>query len=791
MVPLKRIIFCLSILLAGISMNGQVTLKDTVELQIRDGLPNFMAKAATGQAVRIGYIGGSITESEGWRVKSLSWFKEYFNNDNIIGYNAAVGGTNSKYGVFRIEEQMLNKYSFDLIFIEFAVNDLTLGSSEVGKCIEGMVRKIWKKNPGTDICIVHALREGTMFDDINSGKMPLTSTIHDNVAEYYGIPSIFWGVQVIKEIKEGTTVFMGNVVDQQQSKNAEGKYVFTVDGVHPTNYGQELYTNVTTKCIRLMENMNTPMAHTLKSAMIADNYQNATMSSYSLSSNHGFDEVTQTGNYTFLDEFITPENTFLIGEDQQAYYEFTYTGNMFGFSLLQGPGSGKTVIEVDGTKSTYNFFDAYCYSYRESSFFFNTGENTHKIKIYPGIPLTLQEKEQILVADKRSDIQKNPSKYQHNYFIFSKILVNGTLINDTPVQLVTGISVTGAGGSDTITNTGGTLQLSAGITPENASNKTVSWSVQNGTGEASISATGLLTAISDGTVTALATANDGSGVSGSLVVTISGQIVSVTGITVTGAGGVTTITSGGGTLQLSAAILPDNATNKTVTWSVQNGTGQASISPDGLLTAISDGTVIATATAIDGSDVSGSLSITIAQQPVEIASIVVYGEDSKTSITTPGGTLQLYTTIFPDNATNKTVIWSAENGTGQASIGSSGLLTAITDGDMTARATATDGSGISGILIITIENQSIQTNIDINNPDYLNIAISKSELKIQMNENSKYQYISLYSMLGNLILNKKMVNDVSLFDVSSWPSGIYIIRLSGAETAETFKVIKP
>jgi hypothetical protein len=83
---------------------------------------------------------------------------------------------------------------------------------------------------------------------------------------------------------------------------------------------------------------------------------------------------------------------------------------------------------VDGTKSTYNFFDAYCYSYRESSFFFNTGENTHVVKIYPGISLSLQEKEQILVADRRSDIQQNPSIYQHNYFIFSKILINGTTV---------------------------------------------------------------------------------------------------------------------------------------------------------------------------------------------------------------------------------------------------------------------------------------------------------------------------------------------------------------------------
>ncbi len=63
--------------------------------------------------------------------------------------------------------------------------------------------------------------------------------------------------------------------------------------------------------------------------------------------------------------------------------------------------------------------------------------------------------------------------------------------------------------------------------------------------------------------------------------------INVTGITVTGAGGASTITTSRGTLQLSAAITPTNATNKTVTWSVVNGTGQASISSTGLVTAIS------------------------------------------------------------------------------------------------------------------------------------------------------------------------------------------------------------
>nr|HQD54729.1 cadherin-like beta sandwich domain-containing protein [Peptococcaceae bacterium] len=64
------------------------------------------------------------------------------------------------------------------------------------------------------------------------------------------------------------------------------------------------------------------------------------------------------------------------------------------------------------------------------------------------------------------------------------------------------------------------LPLVANIKPECASNKTLAWSVQNGTGEATIDQNGVLTGTKVGTVTVQATATDGSGVLSSVPVTI-------------------------------------------------------------------------------------------------------------------------------------------------------------------------------------------------------------------------------------------------------------------------------
>ena len=91
--------------------------------------------------------------------------------------------------------------------------------------------------------------------------------------------------------------------------------------------------------------------------------------------------------------------------------------------------------------------------------------------------------------------------------------------------------------------------------------------------------------------------------------------VPVTGIDVSGEGGVSVIDELGGTLQMHAAVTPDEATDKSVTWTVTaldgTATEAATIDENGLLTSAADGIVRVTATANDGSEVFGATEITI------------------------------------------------------------------------------------------------------------------------------------------------------------------------------------
>lgn len=105
-------------------------------------------------------------------------------------------------------------------------------------------------------------------------------------------------------------------------------------------------------------------------------------------------------------------------------------------------------------------------------------------------------------------------------------------------------------------------------------------------------------------------------------------IVMVDSIFVEGQGGINQIDVAEGTLQMVANVFPTNADDQTITWSITAGQELAEISASGLLSAIDNGVVTVTATANDGSGVTGSAEITITNQPNSVTEI-----DNKLNIT--------------------------------------------------------------------------------------------------------------------------------------------------------------
>ena len=155
------------------------------------------------------------------------------------------------------------------------------------------------------------------------------------------------------------------------------------------------------------------------------------------------------------------------------------------------------------------------------------------------------------------------------------------------------------------------------------------------------------------------------------------------------------------TMTLLPTVLPENATNKALQWTT-NAPSIASVSPDGVVTALMIGEANITARATDGSNVATSCKVTV--KPIALKGVSVSAKT--TTSLRDGETVQLAATIAPSNATEPiTVKWSTNKPEVATVDETNGLVTAhATLGTATITATATNpyGDEVSGTIDIKV-----------------------------------------------------------------------------------------
>lgn len=144
----------------------------------------------------------------------------------------------------------------------------------------------------------------------------------------------------------------------------------------------------------------------------------------------------------------------------------------------------------------------------------------------------------------------------------------------------------------------GTVQLTVNVFPMDASNATVSWSTSNDT-IATVSDSGLVTGLAKGTVTITVTTADG-GFTASLYITVKDNSEpvynDVFGVDLNKSNLIFQVD---GSFQLTAEVFPEEAEDKSVTWSTSNS-DIATVSNTGMVTAVGEGIAIITVTTNDG-----------------------------------------------------------------------------------------------------------------------------------------------------------------------------------------------
>ena len=232
----------------------------------------------------------------------------------------------------------------------------------------------------------------------------------------------------------------------------------------------------------------------------------------------------------------------------------------------------------------------------------------------------------------------------------------------------------------------GTGTVAYSVLPENAYNKNVSFESADA-GIAAVNSNGVVTGVSAGETTITVTTEDG-GFTGACTINVYNQ--AVTGVTIEPS---EAELPAGYSMKLTATVLPENATNKNVVYSVDDES-ILSVDQDGNITGLSLGIATVTVTTEDGG-FTASAEITVI--PVQVTGVSISPKSVSVAL---GHTIQLTASITPSNAANKNLSWSVSDET-IISVDGQGTVTGLSGGTATVTVTTEDG-GFSASAEITV-----------------------------------------------------------------------------------------
>jgi lysophospholipase L1-like esterase len=413
----------------GRAADQDFPLVEAREVTPRGGLPNFFRKAqTTGAEVKIGYLGGSITAQNGWRAQTLAHFKQAYPQASFTEINAAIGGTGSDLGVFRVRQDVLSKGP-DLLFVEFAVNDGGADPRRIIRAMEGIVRQTWQANPKTDICFVYTLTEA-LSPPMLEGKLQRSASAMEKVADHYGIPTITLGMEVAKMAKAGQLLWRAPLPKAEAEQAAlGGKVVFARDGVHPhDSTGQVLYTQAIIRSLPALAIANaTPTPHVSSLALDPANWERATLAPVTAAKlSAGLTPVDmKTDAFAKNWAHRLPAMVKLTQPGQSIAFRFK--GTHCAVYDVIGPAGGMVAVTLDGkAQKSVQRIDAYCTYPRLSTFVVGTGlsEGVHTVRL----ELLADPIDKAAVLAKNNNKIDKPERFAPLEFTPGGLLIIGELV---------------------------------------------------------------------------------------------------------------------------------------------------------------------------------------------------------------------------------------------------------------------------------------------------------------------------------------------------------------------------
>ena len=195
----------LCVLASAVSTFAEET-KLNPNLLLRGNFDNSRLVFEKEKKGHVAFMGGSITEMNGYRPILWEWLQKRFPNTEFTFTNAGISSTCSTTGAFRLQRDVLDYGPVDLFFVEFAVNDdQDAGHSREAaqRGMEGIIRHLRTHNPNADVVVTYFVNPG-MLKQLQDGKQPLPMAAHQEVFDHYGVSAVHLAKEVADRINAGT-----------------------------------------------------------------------------------------------------------------------------------------------------------------------------------------------------------------------------------------------------------------------------------------------------------------------------------------------------------------------------------------------------------------------------------------------------------------------------------------------------------------------------------------------------------------------------------------------------------
>ncbi len=412
------------------------------EYEIRGGLPGFFSKVKRGEPVTVAFLGGSITQADYcYRLQLCSYLESKYLGVKFTFVNAGVAGTGADLGASRLQEHVLNQNP-DLVMIEFSVN------GAYTPAMEGIIRKIKKHDPDTDVCLLYSVTEPQMRL-YQQGKLPESVVEEERLAVHYGIPSVHMGKSVAMLEADGQVMWQGMPGED------EGMILFSRDGLHPVATGGSLYAEAVARMLAACGKADGKKA-VLPEPLYGEEWEQATMYvPAGICKTHGLWKQIKASDGAPAKQFENWFDTVMTSDHPKSTISFAFEGDMFGLFDIGGPEMGQLEVYVDGQMVRLRNVKDKGFEYFEATDLvgshwlnrFNRWcDNRYRgqhvwVKVAPGlhqVTLKLSEdacdKRKILGEGHLADITANPARYAEKYLRLGRILVRGNVAECKPVK---------------------------------------------------------------------------------------------------------------------------------------------------------------------------------------------------------------------------------------------------------------------------------------------------------------------------------------------------------------------